>query len=408
LNPRIAGSIADEQAVEGTVETDGRAIRFILLLGAVSLFADMAYEGGRSIVGPFLGLLGAGGTVVGVLSGFGELAGYGVRFVSGRVADRSRRYWSIATAGYGLNLLAVPALALAGSWPVAACLVIAERLGKGIRTPARDALLSHASTRAGAGRAFGLHEALDQIGAVAGPLGVSIILAFSANGYRRAFAALVVPAIIALALLRYARRKYPDPTRFESNAAGSHDSRRHPAFVPYLVAASLVAAGFADFPLVALRLQADAVMAPTWIPVFYAVAMGTDAGTAIVLGRWFDRSGIAVLIPATLVSAAFAPLVFGGGPGMALLGILLWGAGVGAHESVMRAAVAGMAAPGQRARAYGLFNGVYGLAWFAGSAVLGVLYDHSRTGMILFSVVAQLAAIPFLIAAVHRRAGDRA
>ena len=149
-------------------------------------------------------------------------------------------------------------------------------------------------------------------------------------------------------------------------------------------------------------------MLPTvWIPAFYAIAMGADAGAAIVLGRWFDRFGIAILIPATLVSAAFAPLVFAGNAWSALVGVLLWGAGVGAHESVMRAAIVRMAAPGQRARAYGLFNGAYGLAWFAGSAVLGVLYDRSRTGLIIFSVVAQLAAIPFLIAAVHRRTGDR-
>jgi len=256
LNPRIAGSIPDEQAVEGTVGTDGRAIRFIVLLGVVSLFADMAYEGGRSIIGPFLGAMGAGGTVVGVLSGFGELAGYGVRFVSGRVADRSRRYWSIATSGYAINLLAVPALALAGSWPVAACLVIAERVGKGIRTPARDALLAHASTRAGSGHAFGLHEALDQIGAVAGPLGVSAILAFSAKGYRPAFAALVVPVVVALVLLRSARRTYPDPSRFETGDPAAYAGSRHPAFVPYLLAACLIAAGFADYPLIAFHLQA--------------------------------------------------------------------------------------------------------------------------------------------------------
>lgn len=158
--------------------TKPTALKFIVLLGVVSLFADATYEGARSINGPYLALLGASATTVGFVAGLGELIGYSLRLVSGYMSDRIGRYWAITLFGYTLNMLAVPALALAGRWEIAAMLMIAERIGKAIRTPARDAMLSHATREIGRGKGFGLHEALDQIGAVLGPLTVAGVLFF--------------------------------------------------------------------------------------------------------------------------------------------------------------------------------------------------------------------------------------
>lgn len=380
------------------------ALRFVILLGLVSLLSDATYEGARSITGPFLAALGASGAAVGIVAGFGELVGYGLRLISGVISDRTGRYWAITIIGYAINLLAVPLLALAGRWELAAALMISERVGKAIRTPARDAMLSHATAEVGRGWGFGLHEAMDQLGAVAGPLIVAAIL-HARGGYRTAFAALLVPALLALSLLMVARWLYPRPRDLETSPRRLQPAGFPRVFWLYLAAVALVAAGYVDFPLVAYHFQKRAVVPGTWIPLFYAVAMGVDALAALLFGRLFDRIGVPVLAIVGVVTAGFAPLTFLGGFWLALAGMALWGVGMGAQESVMRAAVAGMVSPERRGSAYGLFNAGYGLSWFLGSALLGILYDRSLPALIAFSVVTQLASVPLFLS-VKARAAD--
>jgi MFS family permease len=369
------------------------AIKFVVLLGLVSLFADATYEGARSIAGPYLALLGASGTVVGIVAGFGELIGYGLRLVSGYLSDRTRRYWAITLVGYAINLFAVPLLALAGRWEVAAALLIAERLGKALRNPARDAMLSYATKETGRGWGFGLHEAMDQIGAVVGPVIVTVVLA-AQNGYPAAFAVLAIPAVLALSVLLTARWLYPRPQDLEPITTGLKTTGFPRAYWIYLAAVALVAAGYVDFPLIAYHFEKTSSVPDSWIPLLYAVAMGVDALAALAFGRWFDRIGIRILMVVSLISALFAPLVFLGGFTLALLGMALWGIGMGAQESILRAAIAGMVSRDRRGSAYGIFNTGYGLFWFLGSALMGVLYDVSLPTLIAFSVVAQLASIP--------------
>ena len=380
------------------------ALRFVILLGLVSLLSDATYEGARSITGPFLAALGASGAAVGIVAGFGELVGYGLRLISGVISDRTGRYWAITIIGYAINLLAVPLLALAGRWELAAALMISERVGKAIRTPARDAMLSHATAEVGRGWGFGLHEAMDQLGAVAGPLIVAAIL-HARGGYRTAFAALLVPALLALSLLMVARWLYPRPRDLETSPRRLQPAGFPRVFWLYLAAVALVAAGYVDFPLVAYHFQKRAVVPGTWIPLVYAVAMGVDALAALLFGRLFDRIGVPVLAIVGVVTAGFAPLTFLGGFWLALAGMALWGVGMGAQESVMRAAVAGMVSPERRGSAYGLFNAGYGLSWFLGSALLGILYDRSLPALIAFSVVTQLASVPLFLS-VKARAAD--
>jgi len=377
------------------------ALGFVVLLGVVSLLADMTYEGARSIAGPYLAALGASGAIVGIVAGFGELVGYGLRLVSGPISDRTRRYWAMTVTGYAINLLAVPLLALAGRWEVAAGLMVAERIGKAIRNPPRDAMLSHATSRLGAGWAFGLHEALDQTGAVAGPLIVAAVL-HARHSFRDSFASLLIPALLALAVLLVARALYPRPQDLEPSAPAMKSRGFPRVYWLYLGGVGLVAAGFVDFPLIAYHFQRTGSVSQNWIPVFYAVAMGVDAIAALVFGRLFDRKGLSVLVVVSLVCSLFAPLAFLGGFWVALLGMALWGIGMGAQESVMRAAVATMVPPDRRGSAYGFFNAGYGLAWFAGSALLGVLYDVSLPALIAFSVAAQLASVPLFLQAGKR------
>lgn len=367
------------------------------LLGVVSLFADMTYEGARGVIGPFLAVLGASATVVGVVAGLGELVGYTIRLLSGYLGDRTGRYWAVTLWGYAINLLAVPALALTGRWETAAGLIVAERLGKAIRVPPRDVLLSHAAAEVGRGRAFGLHEALDQIGAVTGPLLVAGVL-YAHGGYRRGFALLLVPAGLALAVLVAARLRYPEPHRFEPTR-GPADLGGFPrAYWIYLAGVAFLAAGYADFPLIAFHLKKAAVVSDSTIPLLYALAMGVDGVAALVLGRWFDARGLGILTAVPLLSCLFAPLVFSTSLPLAVVGTALWGVGMGAQESIVRAAIAAMIPARRRGTAYGLFNAVYGVVWFAGSAAMGVLYDASIGALVLFSVLAQLAAVPILYA----------
>lgn len=370
------------------------AIRFVILLGIISLLSDMTYEGARSITGPYLALLGASATAVGFVAGFGELIGYSLRLLSGYLSDRTGRYWAFTLVGYGLNLLAVPLLALTGRWEIAAALMITERIGKALRTPARDAMLSHATKEVGRGWGFGLHEAMDQIGAMTGPIIVAAVFAWRGS-YQAGFAVLLLPALLALSVLVTARWLYPRPQELEA-AKGDIQARGLPRiFWLYLAGVALLAAGFADFPLIAFHFAQTGSVPEAWIPIFYAIAMGVDALAALLFGRLFDRYGLRVLLAAALLSAGFAPLVFGASFGAALAGMVLWGISMGAQESVMRAAIAGMVPRQRRGSAYGLFNTGYGLAWFAGSALMGLLYAN-LPALIAFSVASQLLAVPLL------------
>lgn len=377
------------------------ALQFVVLVGIVSFFADMTYEGARSAVGPFLGMLGASAFAIGVVSGGGELVGYALRLWSGRLADRTRRYWAITFVGYALNVLAVPMLALAGTWPVAALLVVLERAGKALRTPARDAMLSYATKATGRGWGFGLHEALDQTGATIGPLVLAAVIAQRAADYRSGFLALLVPALAALATLAMAWRLYPRPQDLEVEDMRVAATAGFPrAYWIYLGGSALVAAGYADYPLLAYHFSQAGTVDLAWIPAVYALAMAVDAIAALVLGRWFDRVGLNVLIVATALSAGFAPLGFSGRREFAILGAMLWGIGMGAQESIMRAAIADLAPPAKRATAYGVFNLAYGAAWFAGSVFMGWMYARSIEALVGFSVIAQLSAVPcFVLAA---------
>jgi predicted MFS family arabinose efflux permease len=257
--------------------------------------------------------------------------------------------------------------------------------------------LSHATQSVGRGWGFGLHEALDQIGAVTGPLVVAGVL-YLKGGFRTSFAVLLIPALLALAVLFTARALYPNPRDLEVEVPGLEAQGYPRAFWMYMAAAGLIAAGFADFPLIAYHFEKTSLASPGWIPVYYAAAMAVDAVSALVCGRFFDKKGMAVLAAATVLSAFFAPLVFWGRAPLAMLGVCLWGVGMGASESIMRAAVAGMVSAGKRGGAYGIFNAGFGVSWFAGSLLMGWLYDRSLPALVAFSVAAQGAAVPLLMA----------
>jgi predicted MFS family arabinose efflux permease len=379
-------------------------LAFIVAFGVVSLFADAAYEGMRGITGPYLGLLGASGFAVGAIAGTGELFGYLLRLVSGPFAERTRAYWLFAVLGYAVQMAAVPLMAFAGSWWVAAFLIVIERTGKAIRNPSGNFMMSRAGAQIGQGWAFGLHEAMDQAGALSGPLITALVLAHHGS-YHDAFlwlgipAALTVLSVVALAL-RYPFAGHVDATA-QKTSSTSQLSRE---FWLYAASAALIAFGFADWPLIAYHFAQAKIVSPQIVPVLYALAMAGSGAGALVFGRMFDRIGFTVLLPAILIAAVTPPLVFFGGEAVSTIGALLWGIAIGVETSVFNAGVAHLVPEQSRARAYGIFSAVFGISWFLGSTLQGELYDVSFTLLVAVSIAAELLAIvPFVAATRLKR-----
>src|SRR6266508_2593259 len=317
--------------------------------------------------------------------------------------EKSHKHWSFEFLGYGINILAVFAHEFGRQCPPAASLVVSERVGRGIRKPTVEAMLSYAGKSIGAGWVFGLNEALDQAGATIGPLLMALVLYLN-GGYRTGFAVLLIPALLCLAILVMARLLHPRPHELEAGAGhtlATPNLRR--AYWIYLVAGALLAAGFADFALIGFHFQKANVMPGNLIPVFYAVAMAASALASIPLGRLFDRLGPNVSLFAFLISAAAAPFIFLGASGFALFGMIFWGIGMSAQGSLFQAMLTGVIPSQKRSTAFGLFDTGYGIAWFLGSAAMGLLYDKSIMAVVLFSVILQLAAIPILFIANKKR-----
>lgn len=379
-----------------------RARTFIVLMGVVALFGDMTYEGARGLVGPWLALLGASAAAVGFAAGLGEFLGYSLRLVTGWLGDRTRAYWPLVIAGYGINLVAVPGLALVGSWEAAVALLLLERIGKAIRSPARSTLVSYAASTAGVGKSFGLEEALDQIGAVSGPLltALAIWVARSEPApmqYRVAFLVLLLPVIFNLALVLTARSRFPRPETLEVAQAHEHP-RLGRLFRWYVLGAMLMALGFADWALVAFHASRTGALDAGTLPLLYAGAMAVDALGALAFGTLFDRHGLVVLAWTTAASALFAPLVFlVPSTPLLVVGAACWALGMGAQDSIFKAAIAKLVPKEERGRAYGSFFALFGLAWWVGSATMGWLYERSMMTLVAFSVATQLAAVPVLL-----------
>lgn len=394
-------SHGDEQRNQVELLSAGSAVTFVILIGIVSLFADTTYEGGRSLIGQFLKLLGSNATVVGFVAGAGSLLGYSLRLLSGYIADRTGRYWLVAMIGYAINLFSLPVLALVGQWQIAIIFIFLERVGKAIRNPSRDAMLSYATTKMGRGWGFGVHEAMDQIGSVLGPLGMAAILAWKNQGaantssYQFSFGMLTISAVLAMLVLISARFLFPHPKELEDHTPEVKTSGLTASYWWYMGAIGMIGLGFAEFPLLAFHFKTVEIAPDAAIPVFYAVAMGVDGLAALVFGRLYDRIGLPVLIGIFGSTAFFAPLAFLGSRPVALLGMALWGVGMGAAESVLRVPIAEMVPRERRAGAYGAYHFVLGVGLFMGGTFLGWLYDQNRLMvLVVFSVVIQLLALP--------------
>lgn len=377
----------------------------IVLFGLVSLFGDLAYEGARSVNGPYLKLLAVNAATLGLISGFGELLGYALRLVSGYLADKTKSYWFLTFLGYGL-LVSVPLLSLAGVWQVAALLIILERVGKAIRSPARDTILSQASSQVGTGFGFGLHEAMDQIGAIAGPLifTVFFIMVGKPAGiaeYQKAYAFLWIPVILVIFCLVISYRKVPNPQTLEVKKNRVSDTLSKTFWV-YNIFSFFSTAGFCSFIIIAFHFKVTGLLSDAQIPLFYAIAMGIDAAAALLIGKSYDLlnarrvnsyAGLNLLILVPLFSVAMPFFAFSQSMPFILVGLALWGIVMGIQETIMRSAIADITSLKKRGIGYGIFNTTYGVAIFLGSYLFGALYDRSLSLVFLAAIILELIAL---------------
>ena len=390
---------------------------FIILFGIVSLFSDMTHEGASSIRGAYLSLLGASAATIGFISGLGELVGYSMRYVFGKLTDKSKQYWPMTIAGYVLDIIAVPALALVGEhgWIAACVLLVIQRMGKAIKKPAKDTIMSFAASQEGVGKSFGIQEVLDQIGAFIGPVLLYLVMLFKTEGttfeiYSTCFAVLAIPGVITLILLIVTRCKFPDPEHFEPEPKEYVPFKIKKEFILYIAGISLFAFGFIDYSIIIMHVsrtyshlasglsETSALVSTGSLPLLYAGAMLVDAVAALFFGMMYDKNGVKALVWSTVISAPFAVFVFAfDSVPILLIGVALWGVGMGAQESILKAAVTSMVPKASRATGYGVFECSFGAFWFLGSWLMGVLYDVSIPAMIAVSVIAQLATIPLYI-----------
>jgi len=388
-----------------------RAFQLIITLGIISLLGDIIYEGARGVSGQYLQILGVNAATVGFIVGLGELLGYLFRLASGFFADKTKSYWLFTIIGYGL-LISIPLISLTGIWQIVAVLIILERIGKGVRTPARDTIASHASKQIGSGYAFGIAEFIDQIGAIIGPLIFSFVLVRVVTGqnliatYQQGFSFTWLPYILLLGMLWFAYARFKNSEELETvvQQKGDDEKELPKVFWLYALFVFITTVGFVSFALVGFHLKKYGILNDAYIPLLYAVAIGAvDAIVGLVAGKMYDKlnkrsgnhkSGL-VLLLAIPISATIVPIfIFSKTLAFIIVGTALFGFGMGLQEVIMKAAVADMTPLAKRSTAYGIFNLSLGLAFFVGGTLSGFLYDYSITILIIFLTTIELMSIP--------------
>jgi MFS family permease len=373
----------------------------IFLLGIVSLMGDIIYEGARGLVPDYLKFLGVSAFIVGFITGFGEFLGYGVRLISGVLADATKAYWFFIFLGYGL-IISIPILGFTNAWKIAVMLVLLERLGKAFRSPSRDAILSIVSKGVGAGKAFGIHEVLDQIGAVAGPIIVAALMFYTSNNYHLTFSFLILPFLMLLTALIYTYKKIKAKAAFELKVSAINKTiKLEKTFYIYTLAVALNTVGL--IPASLILYKASIILQPLnqqWvIPLIYLLIQGVDASIALFAGYAYDKFGVKILILPFILSVFPSILaMINSDLKMLMVAAVFFGIVLGMQESIYRAAVVNFASISNRGKAYGIFNTAYGVGFVLSGTIYGAMIDLKASLILImfFAVLTQVLAIAAL------------
>lgn len=384
----------------------------VILFGLISMFGDIIYESARSANSQYLNLLGINAAKVGLVFGLGEFLGYFLRLVAGILSDKSGKHWVFMFIGYGM-LIAVPVMGLTLNWNFLFILILMERIGKALRSPAKDTILSKVSEhKVGVGIAFGIQEAVDQIGAFLGPLIFTLIFYVTGkealNQYQMGYKVLIIPFILLMGFLYYVYRKVNQNKLIQlETGKGLQTEKIQPVFWIYTAFTFFCALGLVNFSIIGYHLKANNLVSDGNITLLYSIAMVTDAGVALLVGKAYDqikkRTGnktggflillaipiITIILPFTTLSRSI-PLI--------IVGMIFFGIIIGTHETIMRSSIADITPMNKRGTGYGVFNTVYGLALLGGSSLMGWLYDFNQTGIIMvFTGIAEIIALALYI-----------
>ncbi len=369
------------------------AVFLIFIFGIVSLLGDMTYEGARGVVGPYLASLGASAAFVGFISGVGEFLGYSLRIISGYLTDKTNRVWTFTILGY-LMIFSIPLIGLTNSWQIAAIFIVLERIGKAVRTPARDVILSYATKKIGTGLGFGMHEAMDQIGAIIGPLLFGLFL-YCGLGYKKGFLLLIFPCIIMVIALLIAKQIVKNPKLLEKDKRAIAEKKQDIPFIfwIYILFSATSVMGFVNFQIISYHCKIKHILDDSLIPVLYALAMGVDAIFALIIGRIYDNFGVKTIFIIPFINLIIPFFVFMKNIYFLILGIIIWGMAMGMYETVMRAYIADIIPINKRGYSYGVFNTVFGLSYFLGSFFIGFLYSLNLTYITIYIIFINVMSI---------------
>jgi len=363
-------------------------LMLIIMIGLVDLCADVTYEGGRSMIGQFLGFLGATGSNITIIMGVSEFLGYVARLFSGIIADRTRKYRVLIFIGYLLNMIALPLLSVSYSLPIATCLIMLERCGRAVRIPARDVLVSYAAQSTGIGFGMGLREFFDQLGAIIGPLYIALMW-YVSHDYRMSFAMLAMSALLTMILL-YKALSSRMAHEFEHRSheyASLHTAQFTSAWWWFLGAVVSLGCATIDFQLLAYHMQHRGVMDAGMLAILYGCGMAITAVGALVLGKLFDRFGPYSMIVVLVLVVGYSPLILFGNVMSCIAGMVLWSILYACHGSFLAALVARLVALDARATAYGISGAALGVGWLVGSLLRGFLYERSLIGVAILSLI---------------------
>lgn len=386
----------------GLTITKRTAYMTLIILGIISMLGDMVYESGRGIAPDYLMFLGASAFMVGVVSGAGEFLGYGARLISGTLSDRTRAYWIFIFAGYGL-ILAIPLIGLTYSIEIVVVLLLLERVGKALRAPSKDTVISIVGKNVGSGKAFGIHEAVDQTGAIIGPLLFAAVLFFTTNNYQVAFSLLIIPFVLMMIAIAYTFRKVGKKVDVEAQIQNSTQEKAKLNRGFWLFSLAVFLNTFGLIPIALILFSGSLILQPlgqTWlVPILYVAVQTVDVPIALISGHLFDKVGIKFLILPFILSVLPVFFVSYGGLIGIIIACITFGLVLGMQESIYRAAVCELIPLGKRGTAYGIFNAVLGFGTLASGLVFGFLISgaYPLFVMVLFALSLQVLAVLCII-----------
>ncbi len=378
------------------------AVTVIILFGVISLLGDAVYEGARSANSQYFNLLKVSATQVGIVFGIGEFVGYALRLIAGIFSDKTRKYWLFIFLGYGM-LVVVPLMGFTMNWNILIVLILMERIGKALRNPSKDTIVSAvAQNQVGIGFAFGLQEALDQIGALVGPLIFTLVFLIAGENelaqYQLGYKALLIPFVLLMGFLIFAHNKIKKENLIkEVHAKEYREEQLQPTFWIYTAFTFFATLGFLNFSIIGYHLKAEGIFSDGNITLLYGIAMGIDAITALLFGKIYDNlksktgiktSGLLTLLAIPFLSIILPIFTLTDSKVLVIIGMIVFGIIMGVHETIMRSAIADIVPFYKRGTGYGVFNAAYGLALLGGSSLMGFLYDKGMTGTIIIIAIA--------------------